>query len=134
MSYQHLSRCERRIIASRHAAGDNVIQIGQLFHRHHTTINRELKRNAKGDRYDSERAEQQADSRRRQVRHNRRQEHEPLWQQIKEWLRLDWSPAIIQNKLKEYYPDDVRMRISTETLYQWIYRDAKAGGKWHQHL
>ena len=111
-----------------------MIQIGQLLHRHHTTISRELKRNAKDDRYDLERAEQQADSRRRQVRHHRRQEHEPLWKQIKQWLRLDWSPAIIQSKLKEYYPDDVRMRISTETLYQWIYRDAKAGGKWHQHL
>ena len=26
------------------------------------------------------------------------------------------------------------MAVGGEALYQWIYRDAKAGGEWYQHL
>jgi hypothetical protein len=36
--------------------------------------------------------------------------------------------------LLEHYPDDPRMRLSPEALYQWIYNNAKDGGTWHKHL
>lgn len=134
MSYRHLSRCEREIIASRQAAGDNLSQIARLLGRCRTTISREMKRNGSISHYDPNQAEQLAATRRRQARHQRRQDHAPLWRQIRQWLQLDWSPQIIQAKLQEHYPDDERMRISPEALYQWIYRDAQVGGDWHRHL
>lgn len=134
MSYRHLSRCEREIIAVRRAAGDRLSQIAQLLRRHPATISRELKRNGSASLYDPEEAEQHADSRRCTARHHRRQNYAPLWQQVQQWLARDWSPEIIQAKLQEHYPNDDRMRISPEALYRWIYRNAQVGGHWHHHL
>jgi IS30 family transposase len=37
-------------------------------------------------------------------------------------------------KLKTDYPDDDTMRVSHETIYQWIYLDAKGGGTLYHHL
>ena len=70
MSYRHLSRCEREIIALRSDAGDKPSQIARLLNRHHTTIRRELQRNGLIGSYDSRVAEEKAVSRRQQARHH----------------------------------------------------------------
>ena len=49
-------------------------------------------------------------------------------------LKEDWSPEIIAEKLKIDYPDDDKMRVSHETIYRWIYLDAKEGGTLYHHL
>lgn len=134
MSYRHLSRCEREIIASRTAAGDKPSQIARLLNRHHTTIRRELQRNSPNGVYDPQVAEGKAVDRRKQARHHRRWGYAPLWPQVQRWLKLDCSPGIIQKKLKECFPEDEQMRLSPETLYRWIYRDAEEAGVWHRHL
>ena len=36
-------------------------------------------------------------------------------------LRQEWSPQQIAKRLKEDYPDDTTMRISHETIYQYLY-------------
>jgi len=70
MSYRHLSRCEREIIALRSDAGDKPSQIARLLNRHHITIRRELQRNGLIGSYDSRVAEEKAVSRRQQARHH----------------------------------------------------------------
>lgn len=134
MSYQHLSACERKIIAVRHAADDSYSQIARILGRHHSTVSREVKRNAQAGSYEPAHAQQRAVQRREKARHYRRRFHAPLWVQVRHWLKWDWSPEIITAKLREHYPDDPMMRISPESLYHWLYRDARAGGTWHQHL
>ena len=134
MSYRHLSVCEREIIASRSAQGDSLSQIARLLSRHASTISREFKRHHQQGEYDPQYAEEQAQRNRSQARHKRRQWHEPLCAVVTAWLKQDWSPQIISMKLVEHYPEDARMRLSPEALYQWIYRDAKQNGIWHQHL
>ncbi len=49
-------------------------------------------------------------------------------------LREDWSPEIIAEKLTIDYPNDDDMRVSHETIYRWIYGDARGGGTLYQHL
>jgi IS30 family transposase len=44
-------------------------------------------------------------------------------------LHGERSPDVIAARLKMDYPDDVRMRISIETVYRWVYRDASLGGQ-----
>ena len=134
MTYRHLSAAERQIIAQRRAAGDGRSQIARLLGRSHSTIGRELERNGQHGLYDPYQAEQQASERRGQARHYRRRSHVPLWEQVHQWFVLDWSPEIIAAKLQQHYPDDPQMRLSPEALYQWVYRDAREGGSWHQHL
>jgi IS30 family transposase len=134
MSYNHLGLCERKIMAERHAQGDSSSQIARLLGRHPSTIGREFKRHSQHGQYDPQYAEQQAQFHRQQARHERRKSHQPLWLVVATWLKQDWSPEMISAKLVEHYPDDARMRLSPEALYQWIYHDAKSGGAWYEHL
>jgi len=53
---------------------------------------------------------------------------------VKRKLKADWSPEIIADKLKIDFPDDDEMRVSHETVYRWIYLDAKEGGTLYHHL
>ena len=54
--------------------------------------------------------------------------------QVLEWLRQEWTPEIIVAKLRMLFPRDCRMRVSVETIYQWVYANARAGGDWYRYL
>ena len=43
------------------------------------------------------------------------------------------SPDVIAARLKMEY-DDIRMRVSIETIYRWVYRDAHQGGQLFKFL
>lgn len=47
---------------------------------------------------------------------------------LEENLKLGWSPEQISIRLPHAYPDDKRMRIATESVYQEIYRRVHRGG------
>ncbi len=49
-------------------------------------------------------------------------------------LEQDWSPEQITNRLTVDYPNGKTMRICHETIYQWIYSDAKNGGDLYTHF
>jgi transposase, IS30 family len=72
--------------------------------------------------------------RRHQARHYRKRTNQRLVSYVCEKLRADWSPEEIAGRLNVDYPDDTGMRISSETIYQWIYRDALGCGQLHKHL
>jgi IS30 family transposase len=38
-------------------------------------------------------------------------------------LRVGWTPQLIAGRLPIDHPDDPKMRVCAETLYQWIYSD-----------
>jgi IS30 family transposase len=79
-------------------------------------------------------AQRRAESRRRQPRHYRRQQLEPLVAYVDRKLRSDWAPEQIAGRIRLDHRNDQRMRISTETIYRWAYTAARHGGKIHQHL
>ena len=52
-----------------------------------------------------------------------------LRQYIRNKLKRYFSPEQIVGRIEIDYPDDPQMRISSLTIYNWIRRDKKAGGK-----
>jgi len=91
-----------------------------------STISRELKRN-KG-KYHAEKAESQRFERRRHV-------HPPLKlvgaieKEVIELLKLQWSPEQISGRLRRE-----KTKISHESIYQYIFKNAKGGGDLYLNL
>lgn len=131
MSYVQLTSEERYVIYHLKLYRLSLREIARRLGRHHTTISRELKRNGPivpSWPYWHQGAHEQAMQRRKQPRHYRRHSHAPLVKYVEQGLRSDWSPDVIAARVKKEHPRDRRMRISIETVYRWVYRDAGQGG------
>jgi IS30 family transposase len=132
MSYTQLTSEERYVIYHLRLYRFSLREIGRRLGRSHTTISRELKRNGpviSSWGYWHQGAHEQALQRRREPRHYRRHAHAPLVRYVERSLRAEWSPDVIAARLKREYPNDPRMRVSIETIYRWVYRDAGRGGQ-----
>jgi transposase, IS30 family len=138
MSYGHLSLQERYVIHHLKLFKLSHREIGRRLGRHHTTVGRELARNGpllpEHGPYWHEAAHRQAEARRRFARHRRRADHQPLRRYVVQRLERDWSPEQIAGRSRRDHAGDPRMRISPETVYQWAYDDAAAGGTLYRHL
>jgi IS30 family transposase len=138
MSYSHLSSEERYVISHLVIYGLSLREIGRRLRRHHTTISRELKRNrptyADEAVYWYDAAQQYADRRKRIAHHSVKKSNPQLVHYVQCKLMDDWSPEEIAGRLIFDYPNSELMRISHETIYQWIYSDATTGGDLYTHL
>jgi IS30 family transposase len=131
MSYVQLTSEERYVIYHLKLYRLSIREIGRRLCRSHATISRELKRNGPVIStwpYWHQGAHEQAMQRRKQPRHYRRHDHAPLRDYVVRKLRDEWSPDVIAAKLEIEHPDDPGMRVSIETIYRWVYRDAGQGG------
>lgn len=138
MPYNHLSENERYVISHLSVAGYSVREIARRINRHHTTVSRELRRHD-GTIYEDttywyDWTHPEALKRRQKPRHTRRRSNKRLVNYVESRLKDDWSPETIAEKLKIDYPGDHKMRVSHETIYRWIYLDAKSGGTLYNHL
>ena len=132
MSYVQLTSEERYVIYHLKLFKLTLREIARRLGRHHSTISREIKRNGPIIPtwvYWHQGAHQQAMARRKIARHFRRYSHGPLVNYVERSVRADWSPDVIAASLKQACPDDPKMRVSIETVYRWIYRDARLGGQ-----
>ena len=136
MSYEHVSEQERYVIGHMRMAGFTLRAIGERIGRHHTTVSRELRRNAPdyGGPYWYDNAHPQALERRRKTRHYRRQSRSELVGYVERKVQRGWSPEQVAGRLPVEFPDDPRMRISAETVYAWVYLDAREGGTLYRQL
>lgn len=134
MSHKHLSAEERLFIEIFLDQDMSIREIASALNRSHTSISRELRRNRALSGYRALTAQKKAKSRRKQPRHFRRQQHAPLVAYVDRKLRRDWSPEQIVNRICRDYPDDNRMRISTEAIYAWVYTATRHGSTIHKHL
>lgn len=134
MPYHHLTESHRRLIEDLHGAGNSNRAIGRQMGRCHTTISRELKRHSQNGVYDSQRAESRAQERLHQPRRRPRLEQPELLQAVTEGLEQGWSPEIISAQLLHQHPDDPSWHLSHESIYQWIYREAKEEGTAYRSL
>jgi len=135
MSYSQLSTHERYMIFKLKQRNLGPREIGRFLNRSASTISRELKRN-KGflSVYWYEMANIFAKQRRRQADRPTKRNNRLLYDYIVENLQQGWSPELISGRLIRDYPDDPEMRASHETIYRWIYEDAKGGGKLYDCL
>jgi len=138
MPYTHLTENERYVISHLTCASFSLREIARRINRHHTTVSRELKRNDDPVYADTvywyDWTHPEAVKRRHKARHQRRRSSRRLVKYVERKLTEEWSPEIIAEKLRIDYPDDQKMHVSHETIYRWIYVDAKEGGTLHHHL
>lgn len=138
MSYSHLSSQERYVITYLVLYGLSLREISRRIHRHYTTLSREIKRNRPTYSDDAvyyyDIAQEFADQRKRTAHHCIRRANPQLVCYVRRKLMQDWSPEEIVGRLMVDYPNNKQMRISHETIYQWIYTDAINGGDLYTHL
>ena len=125
MPYTHLSAYERGQVQALSAENKSNAYIAKRIGRSRATIGRELRRNTTRNGYQAQRAHQQYRMRRQECRPARRLEHPPLWTYLFDKLSIGWTPEEIAGRLPLAYPDDLRMRISHETIYQSLYADKR---------
>jgi IS30 family transposase len=138
MAYTHLTENERYVITHLTCSGLSLREIARRIDRHHSTVSREIKRNDDPVYADTvywyDWTHPEAVKRRRKARHHRRRSNQGVLRYVEHKLREDWSPEIIAEKVRIDYPDDDQIRVSHETIYRWIYLDAKTGGTLYHDL
>ena len=121
--YSHIDFSEREEISRLLAMGAGIREIGRRLGRDAGTISRECRR-AGYTRwsYRAQYTHQKAWLSRHRARRSRKLDrHERLKTYVFERLDQCWSPRQIAKRLREDYPDDTTMRISHETIYQYLY-------------
>lgn len=122
MPYTHLSAVERGKIESLHQQGWCAMRIGQAIARHHTTVSRELARNSLVQAYRAEDAQQRYCERRQACRPRYRLAHEPLRDQVEALIaEAGMTPELAAGLLRLKFPQDSRMHVCHESIYQAIY-------------
>jgi len=127
----HLTLAERYEISILNGQGRSKAEIARAVGRHRSTIGRELERNPDGrsGRYRPELAQRKAET-----RHGQKNKHEAFGPGVRafvtRWLKEDYSPE----QVKGHADRTKRPCVSPERIYQFVWRDKKAGGTLYRHL
>jgi transposase, IS30 family len=116
-----LSFPERERISRGLAAGENPSRIARALGRPTSTVTRELHRNGGPERYRALAAERRAAGRARRPKPTKLSLSPRLRDVVEAGLIERWSPQQISARLRRDHPDDPRMQISHETIYQALY-------------
>jgi IS30 family transposase len=140
MSYTHLTEQERYCIFHQQSARFSNAEIGRRLKRHRATVGREFKRFRRHPswpycrQYFPEGADRLAGERRAKPRGCRWSGHRPLLAYVLCKLRQEWSPQQISGRLPGDFPNDQNMRVSHQSIYQYIKSDRLAGGSLWKRL
>jgi len=108
-------------------------EIGLMLGRSHTTISREIKRNAMEGEYSPSCATLLQEYRfKKSGRKRKIDQNIDLFEEVFQKLFKKWSPEQISHYLKKKYHGNLQMQLSHETVYQYIY--AKPKGELKKHL
>src|SRR5258708_14090335 len=133
MSYRQFNVEERTLIARFLSQGCTCREMARRLGRSHSTISREIKRNALSEEvYLNTEAHARALRRRCQPRHRQRWNHRPLVRYVMKKVAQRFSPELITGRIRRDYPREAAMRICCEPLYRCIYRDGPRGGPRYQ--
>ena len=124
-----LSLTERERIADLRRAGLSLRAIGREVDRPASTIKRELDARTVGGRYLPHGAHRDAAAKRVRPKPAKLAQRGPLRDYVSAKLAEQWSPEQIRNRIRDDHPDDEDMRVSTETIYQALYVQARGGLK-----
>ncbi len=128
MTFKQLTSEQRYLIKGFLQVNQKKSKIADLIGVSRSTIYRELERNTGKRGYRPKQAHDKALSRRKGkqiIRISR-----DVWTEIENRIRKDHSPEQISGSLRA----DKEIQISHETIYQYVYRDKKKGGKLYKHL
>ncbi len=120
--YHRLTSAEREEISLGLAAGFSQRNIALSLGRNPGTISREIKRNSgKESVYRAVQAQAGSERRQHGKAIRKLEACTPLREAVIRHLRQRWSPEQIAKRLPILYPDDMNMRVSHETIYQYVY-------------
>ena len=121
-SYQHIDYDQRQSIAIGIQKGLSIRAIARMLNRAPSTISREIARNRGGAGYACTTAQQRCHRRRVYSRPAPKLAvGSPLFEQVRAWLHLGWSPQQIAGHLAKLHPDQAALRASHEAIYNVIY-------------
>lgn len=127
-NYTQLTHEQRYQIQALLKAKHSQTEIAVILDVHKSTISRELKRNMGKRGYRPKQAHETCLERR--ILKVKPRILSSTWRLIKRMLREDWSPEQVSSRLK----NDCYLLVSTEWIYQYIYKNKLNGGSLHQHL
>ncbi len=113
MSYHHLTTFERGRIQELLSEGYSHRGIAKKLHRHHSCINREVRRNTLAERYECEAAQHFYEVRRRKAKPKGKSTAK-LLESITSCLLATWSPEQIAKTVTAGI-------VSFKTIYRWLY-------------
>lgn len=131
MKYSQLTLKERYHIYTLLQRGYNQKSIAEYIGVHPSTISREIKRNKDSsiDQYDYKTA-YLATKNRHKNKNKRTVITDKVEQYIRDKLKEQWSPEQIAGRIKL----DIRIKISHESVYRFIYTNKRSGGRLYKHL
>src|SRR3989338_8378070 len=121
--YTRLTFTEREKISNGLWKGESFAEISRRIKRPECTVAREVWKNVKRKlrSYQAVMAQEKAYERKKHGRPKKIENNIKLEIYIEAKLRLEWSPEEIARRVCLEYPKDKTMRISHETIYQYLY-------------
>ena len=120
-SGRYLSLAEREEIMVLHAQDLPRAEIARRLGRHRSTIGRELDRNSTLTGYRASTAQHTAERRAKRPKTAKLAADPDLHDRVQQDLTARWSPEQIAARLRRDFPDQPRMHVTHETIYQAIY-------------
>lgn len=121
-SYVRLTLADREMISREARAQTSFAGIARMLGRPTSTVSREVWANAKySSCYRAARADERARMEKKRHRTRKLDRYEALRSYVCTKLRIEWSPEEIAERLLLEYPQDKAMRISHESIYQYLY-------------
>jgi len=121
-TYTHLSHEDRETLTLFLNRGRSLRAIAKFLGRSHGSLSREIRRNRTPVDYRPFSAHQKAKARFSESHRRPRLPDPELRRKVEALLRLGWSPEIIAGFMKQ---ETGRPVISHETVYQWVYAEAR---------
>jgi IS30 family transposase len=120
-----LSLQDREEIRVRLVGGDSFARIARSIGRSASTVSREVANNGGRSRYRAVAADGAAYRRASRPKPAKLAINRLLRERVEELLEQHWSPQQIAARLRLEFPDDPRMQVSHETIYQSLFVQAR---------
>jgi IS30 family transposase len=120
-----LSLSEREELSRGLVEGESLRSIAKRLGRAPSTVSREVNGNGGRAEYRAWQAERNSRARGRRPKPSKLTLHAPLLRAVERGLNERWAPQQITARLVSDYPDDLRMRVSHETIYRSLFIQAR---------
>ena len=134
MPYKHLSFQERLVIKKMLNTGYRKSEIARFLGKHRSTLSRELKRNIGNWWYRPFEAQKKYEFRKWRHRMRKLDANSRLQAYVIDRIKKYHSPDEIAHRIRIDHPYDRSMRTSHESIYIWLYENARQGGTWYSFL
>jgi len=133
MPYSHFTNDDRDALQVLKDHGLGIDIVARIIGKHPSSAYREVRRNSSHGCYISRKAQVAADTRRMDSRPSPVRGNKPLMACVEGLLQQDLSPQQIAGRisLEDRHPG---RHISHETIYRYIYEEARRGNDLRQHL